>query len=179
MSYQIRCLNWNGGLSNVLQLDGEKVTIHHCLDQFDWEDERVNEWLDTIEDSVAREFPSFLEGVDPSLILDNVKKSEVYSGAALFHCPNDSFIFVEKTIKKFRLLEGDSFVKFVSVVGNAEVPESHIVGKKYTYILSLSDSDRTRAFPNELFNEHNDEYDVYYTYYETLESSEGTVGIPF
>jgi hypothetical protein len=51
------------------------------------------------------------------------------------------------------------------------VPESHIVGKNYTYILS---SDIQSAFPNKHFNEDDD---VYYTYYETLyDKSEG---IPF
>jgi hypothetical protein len=42
----IRCLNWNGGLSHVLRLHGEKVDIYNCLDQLDWEDKRVDEWMD-------------------------------------------------------------------------------------------------------------------------------------
>lgn len=169
LSKQIRCLNWNGGLSHVLVLSGENADIYHCLDQLDWEDKRVDEWLDTIVDGVSQEFPSFLEGVKPSLRLNDVVKSEVYSGAALFHCSEDKFIFVEEKIREFRLLDGDSFLKFVSIVGNSDVPESYIVGKKYTYILS----DKI-AFPNELFNEHDD---VYYTYYETLVNS--TEGIQF
>lgn len=169
MPNQIRCLNWNGGLSHVLQLNGEKVDIYHCLDQLDWDDNKVDEWLDTIENGVAQDFPSFLEGFH-SLTLNDVTKTEIYPGAALFHCPN-KFIFVEKTIKEFRLLDDDSFIKFVSAVGNSEVSESYIVGKKYTYILSSGDQ---RAFPNELFNEHDD---VYYKYYDTL--YENQQGIPF
>jgi hypothetical protein len=168
----IRCLNWNGGLSHVLRLHGEKVNIYHCLDQLDCEDKQVDEWLDKwIEDEDIQEFPSFLDG-NQYLTVGNVTKSEVYSGAALFHCPNNVFIFVEKTIKEFCLLDGDSFVKFVSVLGNSAVPESYIVGEKYTYI--LSSDDEQSAFPNELFNE---DEDVYYTYYETL--YEKNEGIPF
>ena len=170
---EIRCLNWNGGLSHVILLDGKNVDIYHCLDQLDWEDKRVDDWLDTIDEisGIVQEFPSFLEGVNPSLTINDATNSEIYSGATLFHCTNDRFIFVEKTVKELRLLDGDSFVKFVSVVGNSAVPESHIVGKKYTYILS---SDKQSAFPNELFNENDD---VYYTYYETL--YEKKEGIPF
>jgi hypothetical protein len=160
---EIRCLNWNGGLSHVMFLDGENIDIYHCLDQFDLDDKIVGEWLETIdENGVARELPPFLKEVIPSLSLNDVTKSEIYDGAALFHCKDDRFIFVEETIKEFHLLDGDSFVKFVSVVGNSGVPYSHIVGKKYNYILSFSSNS---AFANELFNEHED---VYCTYYEKL-----------
>jgi hypothetical protein len=172
LSAQIHCLNWNGGLSHVLLLEKEHVDIYHCLDQFNFEDKTVNEWLDTIdENNIAQEFPSFLEGVDQSFRLNDVIKSEVYPGAALFHCPNNKFIFVENTINEICLIDGDFFVKFVSIVGNSDVPESYIVGNKYTYILS---SDIQSAFPNELFN---DDDDVYYTSYETRDDHKE--GIPF
>ncbi len=168
---KIRCLNWNGGLSHVMLLDGEHVDIYHCLDQLDWEDKRVDEWLDAIdENGVAREFPPFLQGVSPSFTLNDVTKSEIYDGAALFHCKDDRFIFVEETIKEIHILDGDSFVKFVSIVENSGVPYSHIVGKKYNYILSFSSN---RAFPNELFNE---DEDVYCTYEKLLDNAEG---LPF
>jgi hypothetical protein len=156
---EIRSLNFNGGLSHILIITGEKVEIYHCLNQlvFDWDDKRVDDWLNTLDDGVAQEFPSFMNGVEPSLTLTDVTKSEVYPGSALFHFRDETFVFVESTIMELRLLEGDTFVKFVSIVGNSAVPYSHIVGEKYTYILSY---DEKSAFPNELFNEKED---VYYT----------------
>ena len=154
---QVRTLFWNGGLSHVLVMDGERVKIYECLDQLEWEDTRVDDFLDQVEEGLNLEFPEFLDQDEPTLELE-VMKSEIFEGSALFHLPDGTFVLAEENTRKIRLLDDDSFVVFQSVMGNSGVPYSYIKGTRYTYILS----DEGGAFPNELFEEGEDVYRVFY-----------------
>lgn len=164
----IRALYWNGGLSHVLSIEGERVKIYQCLDEFDWEDNRVDDWEEKI-----LKFPSFLNEEKPSFVLDDVIKSEIYEGSALLHRSNGTFILVEKTIREIHLLSNDEFVSFESNNGGGTVPYSHIKGYLYTYILSEKSRNLRSycAYRNSLFNEESDVYEVFYDKQEE--------GIPF
>ncbi len=75
----------------------------------------------------------------------------------LFELQDGSYMIVGESVKTFKIPHGDTIRKYVSPVGNNDVPYPYAVGDKYTYLLI-----ENVRIANELLVEADDPYDFFY-----------------
>jgi len=85
-------------------------------------------------------------------------KSEKYPGhAILAQLTNGDMLFIGNKVFTFKMLSADKPEKFISYVGNNDVPYSYLVGKTHTYLLQ-----EEVAIDSEKLDSKEDAYKQYY-----------------
>lgn len=81
----------------------------------------------------------------------------------LFQVTAGRYVFIGDRIYEFSLVAGDSVVRYVSPVGNSDVPYPYVIGKTHTYLLLDGGGSIGPVFiPNEALDPKTDAYAQFY-----------------
>lgn len=102
-------------------------------------------------------------GEDPLGITYDWDPSYMRGNSVLVQKGLNTYIFIGEMIYSFSLEAGDSVEKYVSPVGNNDVPYPYIIGKKNTYLLLDGGGDiGPKIIPNEALDLKIDAYAQFY-----------------
>jgi hypothetical protein len=96
-------------------------------------------------------------GKDPLRITPGGWKPWMVGNTVLLRIGANRYVFIGEQIYEFALEAGDSVVKYVSPVGNSDVPYPYIIGKMNTYLLL-----ERLVISNTVLNVSVDAYSQYY-----------------
>lgn len=81
----------------------------------------------------------------------------------LLQVASGRYVFIGDCIYEFSLVAGDSVVRYVSPIGNSDVPYPYVIGKTHTYLLLDGGGSNGPVFiPNEALNPKADAYGQFY-----------------
>ena len=75
--------------------------------------------------------------------------------------PNE-YVYIGNEIKSFTIKQDDVIIKYVSPIGNSDVPYPYAIGKNFTYLML-----ENKYIPNEFVDLKNDVYAQYYGFDKT------------
>jgi hypothetical protein len=76
--------------------------------------------------------------------------------------PNE-YVYIGNEIKAFQTKQDDMIIKYISPIGNSDVPYPYAIGKKFTYLIL-----ENKYIPNELVDLTRDVYSQYYGFDKKL-----------
>ena len=101
-------------------------------------------------------------GKVPSKILNDSIYSYKKGNTILFLIKPNKYIFIGDDIISFRTK--DKILKFISPIGNSDVPYPYAIGEKYTYLLVYSGHNKYQYIENKLINIKEIVYEQIYEY---------------
>ncbi len=100
-------------------------------------------------------------------IPNDISKNKQFVGnSILANLKNNRYLYIGSEIYEFKAANGDKIVKYVSNVGNSDVPYPYAIGSKYVYIML----DKVYCAKNEFTKENFDADEVYSIYYNQKRS---------